>query len=129
MLNSIGERTEPCGTQFFGAYCAVHRWCVIRSSGLTTYPCVYPGWSYAASGGVHGAPRYHIQLSSPETLPQHSRCAESCIRCLVVLIVLLGPPFDLSRRKPACSRGSCGSITGSIRLSIPLQNLEPDAEQ
>ena len=45
------------------------------------------------SGGVHGVPWYHIQLSSPETLPQLSHCAESCLRCLVVLIVLLGPPL------------------------------------
>ena len=33
-----------------------------------------------------------MQLSSPETLPQPSHCSESCLRCLV-LVVLLGPPL------------------------------------
>ena len=31
---------------------------------------------------VHGATRCHMQLSSPETLPHLSRCAESCLRCV-----------------------------------------------
>ena len=30
---------------------------------------------------------------------------------------------DLSRRKPACSRGSCGSTTGLIRLHINVSRI------
>ena len=55
-----------------------------------------------------------MKLSSPETLHQLSGCAESCLRLSCVSSV------DLPRRKPACSRGSCGSTTGSMRLCINL---------
>ena len=59
-----------------------------------------------------------MQLSSPETLPQPSHCSESCLQCLVLVVLL-----DLPRRKPACSRGSCGSTTGSMRLCINLSRI------
>ena len=36
-----------------------------------------------------------MELSSPETLPQPSCCAESCLRC-IVLVVLLGPPLMIT---------------------------------
>ena len=48
-----------------------------------------------------------MQLSSPETLPQLSFCADSCLRCLV-LVVLLGPPLtyhDESRSIPEEAMG------------------------
>ena len=55
-----------------------------------------------------------MQLSSPETLPQLSRCADSCLRC-IVLVVLLGPPLiyhDGSQLVPdeavGPSLGRCG---------------------
>ena len=59
-----------------------------------------------------------MQLSSPETLPQLSRCAESCLLCIVLVVL-----HDQSRRKPACSRGSRGSTTGSMRLCINLSRI------
>ena len=56
-----------------------------------------------------------IQLSSPETIPQLSRCAGSCLRCLV-LVVLLGPPLiyhDGSRLAPEEAVGRCGCVSTS----------------
>ena len=56
-----------------------------------------------------------MQLSNPETRPQLSRCAECCLRCLV-LVVLLGPPLIYHD-------GSCGATTGSMQLCINLSRI------
>ena len=65
-----------------------------------------------------------MRLSSSETLPQPSRCAESSLRCISsVLLKYTWSTVDLPRRKPACSRGRCGSTTGSMQLSVNLSRI------
>ena len=59
----------------------------------------------------------HVQL------PQLSHCAESCLRCIVLVVRVTWSTVDQPRRKPACSRGSCGSTTGSMRLCINLSRI------
>ena len=59
-----------------------------------------------ASGGAHGAKRYHMLLPSPESLPPLSRCAESCLRC-IVLVVLPGTQLIYHGGSRTGFRGSC----------------------
>ena len=61
-----------------------------------------------------------MQLSSPETLPHISRCAETCLQC-IVLVMLLGPPLiyhdDGSRRVPEKAVGPPLSRCGCVSTS------------
>ena len=63
-----------------------------------------------------------MQLLRPETRPQFSRCAKSCLQC-IVLVLLLGPPLICHDGSWLVSRGSCGFTTGSMRLCINLPSI------
>ena len=95
---STGERTDPVGYHSSEPTALpVDGTCGLRDSGLTSpwcsSPCAYPGWSYAASGGptVTHVVKCGCQVQKHYLIKRLiSRCAESCIRCLV-LVVLRGP--------------------------------------
>ena len=75
--------------------------------------------------------RCHTRLPSPETISQLSRCAESCLRCSV-LVVLLGPPLIYHggcRLVPEEVVGPPLVDTAVYQPLMSLQNLERDAEQ
>ena len=107
-VNSIGERTEPCGTKIFIPLSLLPCMSLVCTTKLR-----FDNLSTMKPTGhvsIRDVPKQfqveytvtqcHMQLSSPETLPQLyrcagnclPRCAESCLRCLV-LVVLLGPPL------------------------------------
>ena len=65
----------------------------------------------------------HMQLSSPETLPPLSRCAESCMSSMYCVSCVTWSTVYIPRRNPACFRGSCGSTTGSMRQCINLSRI------
>ena len=106
MLNSIGKRTEPCVTTFFillsilrcpSLVCTTKiRFDYISMMKLSMY---LSGMVFKAfSGGVHGATLCHKNAAAVKSrntnffLSQLARCAESCLR-YIVLVVLLGPPL------------------------------------
>ena len=61
-----------------------------------------------------------MQLSSPETLPQLSRCAESCLQC-IALVVLLAPPLIYHGESRFVPEEAVTS--GSMRLCINLSRI------
>ena len=65
-----------------------------------------------------------MRLSGAETLPQLSHCAESCLRC-GVLVVLPGAPLIYH----GGSRIVPEEAVVDAAVYQPIQNLERDAEQ
>ena len=69
-----------------------------------------------------------MQLSSPETLPQLSRCAESCLQCFV-LVVLLGPPLTCHDGSRLVPEEAVPNPWVDAAVYQPLHNIERNAEQ
>ena len=67
-----------------------------------------------------------MQLSNPETLPLLSHCAESCFRCLM-LVVLLGPPLIYHGGSQLVPEEAVGPLRVDAAVYQPLQNLDRDA--
>ena len=65
-----------------------------------------------------------MRLSGAETLPQLSHCAESCLRC-GVLVVLPGAPLIYH----GGSRFVPEEAVVDAAVYQPIQNIERDAEQ
>ena len=142
MLNSIGERTEPCGTPFF---------ILLSLKALSVAGVHYEATGFdnismmkrtmCLSGMVlrsfSWSPRCHTvsyaAVKSRNTT-QPSHCSESCIRCLV-LVVLRGPPLIYhggSRLVPEEAvgppQGRCGCLSKNRRKGGGRQHLNGRSE-
>ena len=69
-----------------------------------------------------------MQLSSPDTLPQLSRCTERCVRC-IVSVVLLGKPLIYHGESRLVPAEAVDLHWVDAAVYQPLHNLERDAEQ
>ena len=117
LRETILHYSEPTALAIAGVHYEAPVWQHLHDE--THHVSIRDGPAWAVSGGAHGATRCHMRLSSPETLTQLSGCGESCLRCLV-LFVLLGPPLiyhDGSRLVPeeaVCPPlGRCGCVSTS----------------
>ena len=76
------------------------------------------------------------QFQVESTVPHGVICSCQVQKHYPILLIVLKAVFDVlcvssvtwstvdrPRRKPACSRGSCGSTTGSMRLCINLSRI------
>ena len=129
MLNSIGERTEPCGTPFFIILSLLRCPSLVCTTKLRFDNISMMKPTMCLSGMIlssfRWSPRCHTvsyaAVKSRNTTPAFSLfwklSSMSCVSSVTWSTV------DRPRRKPACSRGSCGSTTGSMRLCIILSRI------
>ena len=130
MLNSIGERTEPCGTPFFILLSLLRCPSLVCTMKLRFDNISMMKPTMCLSGMVlssfRWSPRCHMvsytAVKSRNNTPAFSLCwklsSMSCVSSVTWSTV------DLPRRKPACSRGSCGSMRLCINLSRILNGTQ-----
>ena len=130
MLNSIGERTEPCGTPFFILLSLLRCPSLVCTMKLRFDNISMMKPTMCLSGMVlssfRWSPRCHMvsytAVKSRNNTPAFSLCwkqsSMSCVSSVTWSTV------DLPRRKPACSRGSCGSMRLCINFSRILNGTQ-----
>ena len=129
MLNSISERMEPCGTPFFIRLSLLRCPSLVCTTKLRSDNISMMKSTMCLSGTVLSSCRWsppchtlsYAAVKSRNTTPAFSLCWK-----LSPMYCVSGDTWstvDLPWWKPACSRGSCGSTTGSTRLCINLSRI------
>ena len=115
---------NPAGhhSSFFWAYFVIRRWCALWNSGLTISQWLnaqfaHHGWSKISFRWSPWCHTVSYAAARSRNTTQLYRYAESCLRC-IVLVVLLGPPLiyhDGSRLVPVEAvdppLGRCGCMS------------------
>ena len=132
MLNSIGERTEPCacGTPFFILLSLLRCPSLVCTMKLRFDNISMMKPTMCLSGMVlssfRWSPRCHMvsytAVKSRNNTPAFSLCWN--LSSMYCVSSVTWSTVDLPRRKPACSRGSCGSMRLCINLSRILNGTQ-----